>query len=98
MLDVPAFDQDQGNWTEPLVFNISKYLGTEESSFLMRYVNYTKFRPNGASWAPIINEKCGNLTYEIVSRSYEESWQDNDLLYRPDGEGFFEEEGTRHLV
>ena len=42
---------------------------SEESSFNLQYVNYTKYRPD-ASWPVVVNEGCGTLTYEIVETSY----------------------------
>ena len=97
-LDEPTFDSVPGNWTEPWKFNISKYLMTEDSSFQLEYVNYTKYRPD-TSWPVVRNEKCGNLKYEIVHKSYAESWEEDDILEKPLTEkDYFEEFGTIHLL
>lgn len=99
MLTPSPYNATQGNWTEPLVFNISKYLRSDESSFLMQYISYTKFQPPTATWAPVVNAECGNLIYEWVYYSYNETWKNNDLLYKPtEPDEFFEEEGTRYYL
>ena len=64
-LEEPKFDSVQGNWTKHWTFNISKYLMTEKSSFLLKYVNYTQWRPD-SNWPEVLNHKCGSLRYDIV--------------------------------
>ena len=71
---------------------------TEDSSFQLGYVNYTKYVPD-SSWPEVRNDKCGNLKYEIVQKSYAESWEKDDILKRPLTEtNYLEEFGTIHLL
>ena len=98
ILEQPVFDLVQGNFTEPLSYNISKYLMTEDSRFILEKANYTKYRPD-ASWPEIVNKGCGNLNFGVELRSYEESWFENDLMTREATDAsFYLPEGTEHIV
>ena len=71
---------------------------TEDSSFQLEYVNYTKYVPD-SSWSEVRNDKCGNLRYEIVHKSYAESWEKDDILERPlTDTSYLKEFGTIHLL
>ena len=89
----PPLDTVQGNWTQPWVYKIEKYLKTEESFFHLQYVNYTKYRPDG-SWPAVKNQKCGRLRYDIVYTSYKKNEmfieEIDDIMYKPEGTGYYD--------
>ena len=98
VVEPPVFDPVQGNFSEPLSYNISKYLMTEDSHFVLENFNYTKYRPD-ASWPEIVNQGCGKLELDLETRSYAESWQDKDLMTRnSEDDMFYLPEGTDHFV
>ena len=93
-----SFNPVQGNWTAPWVYGMGKYLFSNQSEFLLTKVNYTKFQPAHSTLPKVVNEGCGNLQYEIVSRSYSEAWVGDEIMSRPPGNEYYQEFGTLHFI
>ena len=61
-----AFNHTQINSTGFWSLNITKYLISGKSNFIIDYMNYRMWQPSGATPAPAINTGCGTLTYNIT--------------------------------
>lgn len=77
----------------PDTFDISNYLFSDTSHFILFYINYVKWSPSGTAYLP--NEGCGELTYTIVNRSWGDLWgQGHNLLYQFPGDLAFTDDGV----
>lgn len=92
-----AFNISSGNVTEPWKFQISKYLVSGKSHFMMDYMSYTSWVPSGDP-IPAINTGCGILTYNLTTLSWSEAWQGDYIISRPAGASYFSQTGTNHIL
>ena len=69
---------------------------TLPNMFTLDFMYYQKWSPSDSTAAKVNNTGCGELSYALVSKSWD--WIGDEIISRPPGSDYFEGEKTVHIV